>query len=124
MRNHFVLGFVAVVFVSFNIVILVMTARPNDPDTIPRYYWPVTLVGVIAFGVLYWAILRLFEVSAYKDSKPSSISSKFGLEIKVYEGGDEDIPMEMRFLMREAIGDGSRRRLDYKVGITLVSAIL
>lgn len=121
MKNYFVLGFVALVFVCFNIVILVMTARPHDPDTVPRFYWPITVVGVMAFGVFYWGVLRIFQVSAHQDSKPSSISSKLGLEINVYEDGDENVPMEMRFLMREAVGDGSRRRLDYKVCVTHVS---
>lgn len=120
-RNPFVLWSVAVAFVSFNVVILVVTAMPQDPGTIPRFYWPVTIVGVMTLGVFYWLVLKIFQVKGYKDSKASSISSKIGLEINVYEEGDEDIPMEMRFLMREAVGDGSRRRLDYKVRFSLVS---
>lgn len=118
MRNYVVLICVATIFASFNIVILAITAIPQDPGTIPRFYWPVTIVGVMAFGVCYWGVLRVFQVSSYEDSKPSSIGSKFGLEINVYEEGDENVPVEMRFLMREAVGDGSRRRLDYKVCIT------
>jgi hypothetical protein len=115
MRNDFVLTFVALVFVAINIVILVMTALPESPGTIPRFYWPISLVAVIAVGIVYWGVLRIFEVPEDHDDKGSSIGSKIGLKINVYEEGDENVPIEMRFLMRDAVGDGSRRRVDYKV---------
>lgn len=115
MRNDFVLTFIAFIFVAINIVILVMTALPESPGTIPRFYWPISLVAVMAVGLLYWGVLRIFQVPEDQDDKSSSIGSKLGLKINVYEEGDENVPMEMRFLMREAVGDGSRRRVDYKV---------
>ena len=101
---------VSAAVVSVNIIILVMTALPTS-GAVPNYYWPVTIVGFIAAGVAYWAVLRLLEVKEPK----RTLGSKLGLEVGVYEQGDEDIPDEMRLLMHEAELDGSRRRLRYKV---------
>ena len=103
--------------VSVNIVILVMTALPTG-GSIPNYYWPVTIVGFIGLGVAYWAVLRLLGVKGGKLDSRVTLGSKIGLEIDVYEEGDDDIPEEMGVLMREAALDGSRRRLNYKVRIS------
>jgi hypothetical protein len=120
-RNDFVLGFIAIVFFSINIVILVMIALPEDPGTIPRFYWPISMAAVVAFSLLYWGALRVFQVPEAQTDTSSSIGSKVGLKIKVYEDGDGDVPVEMRFLMREAVRDGSRRRLDYKVRLVQIT---
>ena len=100
--------------VSVNIVILVMTALPTG-GSVPNYYWPVTIVGFIGFGVAYWTVLKVLGVKGPKSGGRVTLGSKIGLEVNVYEEGDDDIPEEMRFLMREAALDGSRRRLKYKV---------
>lgn len=100
--------------VSVNIVILVMTALPTG-GSIPNFYWPVTVVGFIGLGVAHWAVLRLLGVKGPKPDGRVTLGSKIGLEVDVYEEGDDDIPEEMRFLMHEAALDGSRRRLKYKV---------
>lgn len=115
MRNNFVLALVAFVFVAINIVIMVMIALPNNPPDIPRFYWPISLVATMIVGVLYWGVLRLLQVPADQDDAGSSIGSKIGLKVNVYEDGDENVPIEMRFLMRDAVGDGTRRRVDYQV---------
>jgi amino acid transporter len=121
MRNDFVLAFIAFVFFGMNIVILVMIALPEDPDTIPRFYWPISMAAVIAFGLLYWGALRVFQVPEDQGDTRSSIGSKVGLKINVYEEGDDNVPIEMRFLMRDAVGDGSRRRVDYKVRLVQIT---
>ena len=102
------------VFVSVNIVILVMTALPTV-DEVPNYYWPVTIVGFMAFGLAYWGVLRLLGVKGPTPGGRMTLASKIGLEVNIYEEGDDNIPEEMRFLMHEAALDGSRRRLQYKV---------
>jgi hypothetical protein len=112
MKNNVVLIFVSFVFVSINIVTLVMTALPEGQGSIPSFYWPITLAGVIGLGLIYWGILRILQVKGLKDR---TLGSRIGLEVKVYEEGDENVPEEMKFLMREAVGDGSRRRVQYKV---------
>ena len=102
--------------VSVNIVILVMTALPTG-GSIPNYYWPVTILGFISFGVAYWAVLRLLGVGGPKLDGRMTLGSRIGLEVNIYEEGDDDVPEDMRFLMREAVLEGSRRRLKFKVRV-------
>lgn len=100
--------------ISINIIILVMTALPTG-GSVPNYYWPVTIVGFLGLGLAYWAVLRLLGAKGRKSDDRRTLGSKIGLEVGIYEEGDESIPEEMRFLMYEAALDGSRRRVQYKV---------
>ena len=114
LTNGVTVLFVSSTFVSVNIVILVMTAFPTG-GSVPSYYWPVTIVGFMGFGVAYWAVLRLLGVKGPNRDGRVTLGSKIGLEVGIYEEGDDDIPEEMRFFMHEATLDGSRRRLQFKV---------
>ena len=112
LSNRVLLIFVAIVFAALNLVVMVITALPRDPGKIPRFYWPVALVGLAGFGILYWGFLRLFQSNTSNGGY--RLGSKIGFHIFVYEQGD-DVPDEMKFPMLEAVLDGSRRRLQYKV---------
>ncbi|KAF2099470.1 hypothetical protein NA57DRAFT_55435 [Rhizodiscina lignyota] len=112
LKNKFVLIFVAAIFVGINIVILVITALPNDPGQVACFYWPVAIAGTVVFSVMYWGILRVFQPDNSKHRK--ALASRVGFEVNVYELGDE-VPDDMRFAMYEAGLDGSKRRVQYKV---------
>jgi len=112
LKSPFLLVSVALVFAGLNIVVMVMTALPVDEGRIPRFYWAVAMGGVAVAGTLYCAFLRFFQANNPKHKW--SIASKMGIEVYIYENGD-DVPDEMELPMFEAVADGSGRRLDYKV---------
>lgn len=123
MKSNALIYFVSFVFAAINLVTLVMTALPASEGSIPHFWWPVTVAGVIGLGIAYWGFLRLLQVKeGYKTNGQGeharrrwTLREQIGLEVNVYEEGDENVPEEMQFLMYEAIGDGSRRRIQYKV---------
>jgi hypothetical protein len=112
MKNTFILYAVALTFIGMNALMLVMTARPKVQGEIPRFYWPIAVGGCMAMGAVYWALLKSMQL---KFGGETTLGSKIGFEVQVYNEGDEDIPPRMRFLMEEANLDGSRRRVSYKV---------
>ena len=113
MKNHAFLVFVSVIFVAVDIVILVVTALPSGEGDVPRFWWPVILVGVIAFGLIYWSAFKILQAGSI--GRMRNIGSRIGLEVSIYEPGDESVPEDMRIPLFEAVRDGSRRRVDYKV---------
>ncbi|KAF2234857.1 hypothetical protein EV356DRAFT_532407 [Viridothelium virens] len=113
LRNRKLLLLLCFIFVSMNIVILVIEALPLESGTTSRFYWPIALIAIFAFGIIYWAVLRALQSDKVKDR--GALSSMVGLEVNIYEEGDENMPEEMRSLMRDAARDGSRRRVQYKV---------
>lgn len=112
MKNKFILYTVSLTFIGVNILMLVMTARPDIKGDIPRFYWAVAVVGSISMGALYWALLKSTQLKLWGNT---TLGSKIGFEVQVYNEGDDDIPVRMRALMEEANLDGSRRRVSYKV---------
>lgn len=112
MKNKFILYAVSFLFTGMNILMMVMTALPKDPDTIPRFYWPVTVAACIAAGSIYWGGLKGLQM---KFGGQESIGKWIGFEVQVYNEGDENIPEMMRNVMVDANLDGSRRRVSYKV---------
>ncbi|KAF2108836.1 amino acid permease-domain-containing protein [Lophiotrema nucula] len=112
LKNPLLLASVALTFAGLNIVVMVMTALPVDEGRIPRFYWAVAMGGLAAAGTLYWAFFRLFQANDPK--RRWNVASKMGVEVFIYEDGDE-VPDEMDLPMFEAAADGSRRRLDYKL---------
>lgn len=47
---------------AFNIVIMVFAALPYDPHTIPRRWWPISILGCVCGGSLvYWCFLRILQ---------------------------------------------------------------
>ncbi|KAI9709140.1 MAG: hypothetical protein M1820_003587 [Bogoriella megaspora] len=113
LKNRAVMLVICFIFVSINIITLVIEALPATPGTTPRFYWPITIAGVFVVGVLYWGFLRLLQARGLKTQR--TLGARLGLEVKVYEEGDDDIPADMRGLLRDAARDGSRRRLQYKI---------
>jgi hypothetical protein len=126
LRNPVLLYLISSLFVAVNIVMLVVTALPHDPGTTPRFYWAVTVIGVMGFGLVYWAVLRSLQIPGLGRREEGeggtengrergrTLGERIGVEIRVYEG-DEEVPDDMKFLMYEAGLDGSRRRVRYTV---------
>jgi len=112
MKNRFTLYPIALVFIGSNIVIMVITAMPRSPNSIPRFYWPITILAVISAALVYWGALMIMRLKWGQEG--GTLGAKIGFEVHVYEKGD-DIPENMRFLMWEASEEGSRRRLKYKI---------
>ena len=107
LRSELSLYLVGIAFISLNILMLVVTARPHTPGTVPRYYWAVLFVGIIAFGTCYWGVLKALQ---------GSIGAKMGFQVQVYEPADDDTSdSRLSALIREAVADGSHRRVCYKV---------
>jgi amino acid transporter len=113
MKNNVILYSTAIPFIAVNILIMVITAMPNTPNSIPRWYWPITVLAVLVAALVYWSALMIPRLKWSKGGR--TLGAKIGFEVHVYEEGDDDIPENMRFLMWEAKEEGSRRRLKYKV---------
>lgn len=120
LKNQIFTIFVSFIYVGMNIIILVMTAIPTGSG-IPGYYWTVSIIGFIAFGVFYWGVIRLLGVTP-RPSGRRTLGSRLGLEIRIWEDGD-DVPDQMKPYMDLARADGSKRRLDYKVSPTISLAV-
>lgn len=114
LKNKLMLWGVSFIFVGFNAAILILTALPIDKGEIPRFYWPVTIAAIIAAAVLHWLVIRALRMK-WRGSQ-TTLGQRVGFEVKVYSQDDEeDIPDSLNHLMQQAIADGSRRRIEYKV---------
>ena len=63
LQNKYVLRFVAGVFAGFNIITLVTSALEKSNGGIPRKYWPVSILGVVGIGTVYWGGFRVLNLS-------------------------------------------------------------
>ena len=116
LKNRVILLLISFIFVSINVVILVIDALPQKSNTTPRFYWPITILAIFVVGVLYWGVLRMLRAKGSMDmGTERTLGSRLGLEVSIYEQGDQDVPEEMKPLMRDAVRDGTRRRVQYKV---------
>lgn len=99
-------------FAALNIMIVIMTARPHKPGTIPRFYWPITIAAVVVVGVVYWMALKVLQ---------TRFAAKVGFQAEIHEAGDDDIPEDLRSMMNQATADGSRMRVSYKASLVSLS---
>ena len=113
LKNKALRYFIGFIFAASNILTMVLTARANNPGTIPRWYWPVALGAVIAAALLYWSALRCLGQRGRSSGK--SLGSTIGLKLDIYQQGDSDIPDDMQFMMFEVREAGIRRGLKYTV---------
>ena len=114
LRNKLLLWSFVFVFVGFNVVILVMTALPDSQGTVPCFYWPVTIAVIVIAAILHWSVLR--ALWAKWRGGQITLGQRIGFEVKIHSQDDEEaIPDSLNCLMKEAIADGSRRRVEYKV---------
>lgn len=100
---------IATVYIAANVAVLVQGARA--PARIPRYWWFIVTMLVFTGSFIYWSGLRLLQQPA--------IGRAVGLEVKVHYAHETTAPREMDVAMRMAMGDGSRRRVEYKVSLAL-----
>ena len=113
LKNKALRYLIVFIFVVSNILTMVLTARTNNPGTIPRWYWPVALGAVIVVAFLYWSALRCLGRRGRPGRK--SLGSMIGLKLDIYQQGDSDIPEDMKFMMFEVREAGIRRGLKYTV---------
>jgi hypothetical protein len=117
LSNKGILYPVTFVFIGMNLLMVVITAMPETPGTIPRYYWPITVLACLAAGAAYWGGLTSLQL---KFGSERTLGARIGFEVNIYNEGDEDIPEDFRNIMADAFVDGSRRRVTYKVNTTNV----
>lgn len=113
LNNKVLLVGIAVVFAGMNVVILVETSLPKYSGQIASFWWPVTVAVCVAISIVYWGILRFFQVQG--SPSRAAMASKVGFQVEVFETGDNAIPPDMDFAMHEAKMDGGNRRVQYKV---------
>lgn len=114
MKTTLIRVFLVVIFAGTSLLILYSTAEPKAAGTISRFYWPVTIGAIVAGGIVYWGGLKALQI---RWGAEDTLGRRIGFEVSVHEVGEE-IPSELAALMTEAIADGSRRRLTYKVSQT------
>lgn len=114
MSNKFSLYIIVLIFMGINALMIVVTAMPKAPGAIPRYYWPVTVFACVVAGAVYWCGLKSLQMTFGGEK---TLGARIGLEVNVYNEGDEDIPEHMKSGMADAKFDGSRRRVSYKVSL-------
>ncbi|KAL9122154.1 MAG: hypothetical protein Q9187_001283 [Circinaria calcarea] len=105
LTNKYVGRAVATVYIGANVAVLVQGARA--PAGIPRYWWFIVTVLVLTGSFIYWSGLRLLQ--------QPGIGRAVGLEVKVHYTHEMTAPRDMDDAMRMAVGDGSRRRVEYKI---------
>ena len=79
---------------------------PHDAGTTPRFYWAVMVAAIFVVAGTYWSILQVLR---------TAVGERIGFRVEVHETRDEDISPSLRPLMKQAVADGSHRRLTYKV---------
>ena len=102
LKNKYARVFIAGVFISFNMVTLVMYALPKVPGQLPRYYWPICSALVAGFAATYWILLQGLR---------GRLGKAIGYVIHVFETDDKEIPLYMADAMGDAQKDGTRRRV-------------
>jgi hypothetical protein len=109
--KYFLWGFGAV-FGGFNVFIVVVTALPKPPGEVPSFYWPVAIGALVGAATLYWGVLQALQLKIHGQK---TLGEKIGFEVQIHSQDDDDIPNSLTQLMKEAIADGSRRRVEYRV---------
>jgi hypothetical protein len=105
LRNKYAMYAVAIVFITFNVVTLIVYALPVNQ--LPRFYWPVGTAVVLSIAFLYWTVLRLLQAKG----------KCVGLQVYLHEPGHPNIPASMEESVDDSAWDGTRRRMSYKVCI-------
>jgi hypothetical protein len=101
------------IVVGFNLMIAISTALPRLPGEVPSFYYPIAVAAIFCAAILYWAVLRGLQWN-WGGNVP--LGQKIGFEVRIHSKDDaEELPDSLDQLMREAIADGSRRRVEYKV---------
>jgi hypothetical protein len=94
---------------------LVFGARPKAPDTIPRYWWPITFFLIEAGAFLYWCAMVVTWVEVGSEKNRRTIGEIIGFKVNIYNETDITLPETLQEDMMIARLDGSRRRLGYEV---------
>jgi hypothetical protein len=90
--NKWVLRLLPIVFTAGNLVVIIWGAKPRTPGTIPRFWWPVTFILIVAGSFVYWALMMVTQVELEKVDKKGrkeTIGSLIGFEVRIYNETDE-----------------------------------
>jgi hypothetical protein len=113
LRPKSCLYFFCAIVVGFNLMIAISTALPRLPGGVPSFYYPVAVAALVCAAILYWGVLRALQ---WNWGGNVSLGQRIGFEVRIHSQDDaEELPDSLDQLMREAIADGSRRRVEYKV---------
>lgn len=109
-KSKYFLYVFGALFGGVNVTIVVIAALPHQPGEVPDFYWPVAITALVVAATLHWAVLQALQ--------RKWLGKKVGFEVRIHNQDDdeeEDIPDSLTGPMRDAIADGSRRRVEYKV---------
>ena len=106
-KSKYFLYVFGALFGGLNVTIAVISALPHQPGEVPNFYWPVAIAALVVAATLYWAVLQALQ--------RTWLGEKIGFEVRIHSQDDDDIPDGLTRLMRDAIADGSRRRVEYRV---------
>jgi amino acid transporter len=105
---------VVVIFNCLNLLALIMSARPRDPDFIAKFWWPVIMAGVAAGSAIYWfALWSLQESGKVGNARWRWLARWTGVHVRAYHG-DEAVGTEYEEEMKKATRDGTNRRVEYE----------
>lgn len=112
LRPNYLLYAFVILFVGFNTTIVVTTALPYAQGQALSFYWSVAIAALIFVSTLYWGVLRALQ---WNWGGQVPLGRKIGFEVRIHSQGDDEIPESLHQIMKDAIADGSRRRIEYKV---------
>jgi hypothetical protein len=112
LRSKFTLYTFVAIFTGFNTAIVVTVALPRPRGQLPSFYWPVAIAALVTAASVYWGVLQMLQ-SSWGGEKP--LGERFGFHVRICSKDDDDIPESLTGLMKVAVEDGSRRRVEYRV---------
>jgi amino acid transporter len=114
LRPAWVRNGVVVLFLGLNLLALIVSARPNKPGTIAKFWWPV-IMAVLALGSsIYWfALWSMQESGRVKSGNWRWLARWSGIQIRAYHG-EEAVGTAYEEEMKKARRDGTNRRMEYE----------
>jgi amino acid transporter len=116
-QSRWILYSLPYVFAAANIVILIFAGKTHDSGKIPRWWWPVTLVAIIAVSGFYWSAIQLLKKTRVPadDGSTRTWGDLLGIRLEIYENAAAPgVPPEVARDINDAWLsriDGSKRRV-------------
>jgi hypothetical protein len=115
LTNNLVFMLVPILVIAGNIIMLFFGARPHTPNTIPRYWWPISFFLIEVGAFIYWCAMVITWIKVGPEKNRRTIGDIIGFKVNVYNETDMTIPETLQDDMVMARLDGSRRRVGYEV---------
>lgn len=116
-RGKWLLYTCPIIFALGNLLVLIFAAKAHNPGKIPRFWWPVTFFLILLSSFVYWGVMMITRKNVEWKGEQKTIGQLIGFEVLVYNRDTEDMPVEVKDSMAEALAakiDGSKRRVEIK----------